>query len=98
MAWAIKARVAWWAKFVAMVTGAIIGISGAASILGLRFDIQTASASDTQHRQLEAMMREGDDKIRTEQSASLKEIKDAINNLGSRIDNALLIERPRRIK
>ena len=93
MKWTVGAKVSWWLKFIGMTTGAIIALGTVANMFGLHFDIQSALAASKQHKELEQLIRTEDDKVRADTATTLKEIKDAINNLGVRIDDALLIRR-----
>ena len=85
--WTTKARIAWWAKYISMIAGTIIAIATAATLLGLRFDLQTASAAREQNEQLKKEMRDYDDRVRQDQATALREVKEAIIHLGDRIDN-----------
>jgi hypothetical protein len=93
--WTKKIRLEWWAKYIGMVSGTLAAIALMAKLLGLHFDVQSASQTREQIETVRLFIQSEDNRVRAEQSEALRELKDSIKTLTSRIDNAMADRRRR---
>jgi hypothetical protein len=77
--WSSRERAFWWVKFISMTAGAIVALAGAASVLGVRIDVQTKTEARAQHEALKKALRD-------EEAPVLERIEAKIDRTNDRID------------